>query len=246
MKDARYKKIKVIILIALAALALVYFNYIRPVFESRASASRMTVLMHDRDAEAVATIKSDPTDFEKSVKADEAEINDYNKRTGLLPAAAFANLSEKTPAGAEANLNENAPAGAEENLSENVPAGAEANLGENAPADAEADIARKAAAAGISAGSITIAPDKAGPKPVSCAAVDDINAVPPYAGFEDSLMAQGYLVTAQAEYDTGVALMQTFENEDAGSWSVGGFAYTGENGGAWTIDLTLYYTSAEG
>jgi hypothetical protein len=238
MKDTRYGKIKIIILAALAALALVYFNYIRPVFEERASEARMTVLVQERDAEVIATIKSAPKDFEERVKADEAEMDDYEKRTGLLPASVAKNLSDKTPA--------DAGAGAETDIAPPAGTGAEADTAPPAGMDAETDIAGKAATAGITSGGITIVPDAAGPKPVAHADIDKANAVPPYAGFEDSLTAQGYTVTMRAGYDAGVALMRAFEQEDAGSWSVGNFVYTAEGGGTWTIELTLYYTTPEG
>jgi hypothetical protein len=95
MKDARYSRIKIVLLVAVAALALLYFNLIKPVFEDRIAAARAAGISAARDAEDIEAIKNDPRELDKKTKAAEAEIAAQERRLGLSPDAARKYVLEK-------------------------------------------------------------------------------------------------------------------------------------------------------
>jgi hypothetical protein len=95
MKDVRYGKIKLLILVALVAFLLISFNLIKPVFESRAAEARTDRIAAERAAEDIEEIKSDTAAFKKKFGEAEAEIMAYEERVGLSPDAAQAYLAEK-------------------------------------------------------------------------------------------------------------------------------------------------------
>ncbi|MDR1496149.1 MAG: hypothetical protein LBS67_04435 [Clostridiales Family XIII bacterium] len=87
MKDTRYGRIKIGILVVLATLALLYFNLIKPEFEDRLAAAHAGRMTAERDAEDVAEIKSDPQAFDEKMSEAETEIDAHERRLGLSPDA---------------------------------------------------------------------------------------------------------------------------------------------------------------
>jgi hypothetical protein len=95
MKDARYSRIKIGILMALAALALISFNLTKPAFEDRLAATRAERIATERDAEDVAAIKSDPQEFDRMMARAESEIAAGDRRLGLEPGETRAYVLDK-------------------------------------------------------------------------------------------------------------------------------------------------------
>jgi hypothetical protein len=95
MKDARYGRIRVVILVALVAFSLFYFNVLKPVFEDRMAEARIGRMIAERDEEDIAEIKNSPEAFDKKIEAIEMELTSYEERVGLTPVAAPGYLTEK-------------------------------------------------------------------------------------------------------------------------------------------------------
>jgi hypothetical protein len=98
VKDARYGRIKIVLLVALAAFTLLYFNLIKPVFENRITKARTERIVAERDGEDIEEIKNSPGTFKEKMAAAEAEIALYEERVGLDPGAAGEYLAKQAAA----------------------------------------------------------------------------------------------------------------------------------------------------
>jgi hypothetical protein len=98
MKDARYGRIKMILLAALAVFALFYFNVMKPVFEAGIAEARTERIAAERDSEDIEEIKNSPETFKQKIDAAEAEVALYDERVGLDPGAARIYIVEKAAA----------------------------------------------------------------------------------------------------------------------------------------------------